>query len=65
MVLSQKAVGSVIIGARLGKSSRLDEHRKPFEVKLSEADLAEIGGVLARSEPIPATAAMSTGGRHS
>ena len=52
-VLSQKAVGGVIIGARLGRSSRLEEHRRPFEIELTRADLDDIAGVLDRSGPIP------------
>ena len=52
-VLDQPAVGAVIIGARLGKSSRLEEHRKPFELELNATDLEEIGAVLAKSGKIP------------
>jgi aryl-alcohol dehydrogenase-like predicted oxidoreductase/enamine deaminase RidA (YjgF/YER057c/UK114 family) len=52
-VLAQKAVGGVIIGARLGRSSRLEEHQKAFGVDLSAADLREINCVLERSQPIP------------
>ena len=47
-------VGSVIVGARIGRSSRLDEHTKPFDMApLSAEDLAAIDTVLQRSSPIP------------
>ena len=52
--LDQRAVGSVIIGARLGRSSRRAEHLKPFAMAaLTAGELAAIEAVLQRSSPIP------------
>ena len=53
-VLDQRGVGGVIVGARLGRSCRLAEHLRPFELGALRADeAAAIEAVLRRSGPIP------------
>jgi enamine deaminase RidA (YjgF/YER057c/UK114 family) len=52
-ILQQPAVGSVIIGARLGASNHIIENKKIFSFKLSENDLNIINNALTIFEPIP------------
>ena len=48
-VLQQPAVGSVIIGARLGISSNIKDNAKIFTFELSQTDLGQIDEILAKS----------------
>lgn len=45
-VLEQEAVGAVIIGARLGVSSNLDDNLRVFEWEMTPQDKADIDAVL-------------------
>jgi len=52
-MLEQQAVASVIIGARLGESSHLEDNAKLFGFALSAEELTEIYEVLAGFDAIP------------
>ena len=52
-MLEAPAVAGVIIGARLGRSSHIDETRRLFEFELGGASVAEIDEALSRLTPIP------------
>ncbi|HEY5691272.1 MAG TPA: aldo/keto reductase [Cyclobacteriaceae bacterium] len=52
-MLEQPAVGSVIIGARLGLSEHVTENQKLFEFSLDENSKAEIKKVIAKLDTIP------------
>jgi aryl-alcohol dehydrogenase-like predicted oxidoreductase/enamine deaminase RidA (YjgF/YER057c/UK114 family) len=51
--LGQKAVGAVIIGARLGESSYLDDAESLFTFDLNPDDSAKIAQVISTLEKIP------------
>ena len=51
--LSQKAVGAVIIGARLGQSAHIDETVSLFDFELSDQQKSKISEVLSHLNPIP------------
>ena len=51
--LDQKAVGAVIIGARLGENSHYTETAKLFEINLDSTHRERIGSVLDQLKPIP------------
>ena len=51
--LSQKAVGAVIIGARLGQSAHIDETLSLFDFELSDQQKSKISEVLSNLDPIP------------
>ena len=51
--LGQKAVGAVIIGARLGENSYLDDAASLFTFELSNDQRERIQGVLSKLEAIP------------
>ena len=52
-ILEQPAVGGVIIGARLGKSTHIEDNLRLFEFSLDEQDKAEIEEALSALNPIP------------
>ncbi|MEM1188576.1 MAG: aldo/keto reductase [Pseudomonadota bacterium] len=52
-ILEQKAVGSVIIGARLGLSEHIDSNRRLLDVALDEDAHRQIREALAAMTPIP------------
>ncbi|MFT4737343.1 MAG: aryl-alcohol dehydrogenase-like predicted oxidoreductase/enamine deaminase RidA [Cyclobacteriaceae bacterium] len=52
-ILDQEAVGGVIVGARLGKSSHIDDTLKIYELKLSQEEHSQIKSLLAKLEPVP------------
>ncbi len=52
-ILEQPAVAGVIIGARLGERSHLDDTRKLFSFELGKESRAEIESALRTLEPIP------------
>lgn len=52
-VLDQKAVGGVIIGARLGLSEHIDETLKLFSFSLDQADRDHLDAALEHLTPIP------------
>lgn len=51
--LEQKAVGAVIVGARLGENAHFEETVKLFDIKLTEKHRAQIKEVLDQLTPIP------------
>ncbi len=51
--LEQPAVGAVIVGARLGQRSHVDETAKLFDVALDAESKAELDEALSRLRPIP------------
>ena len=51
--LGQKAVGAVIVGARLGESAYLSDAASLFSFEISEAQRETISNVLATLSPIP------------
>ncbi|MEQ8304644.1 MAG: aldo/keto reductase [Cyclobacteriaceae bacterium] len=52
-ILSQQAVGGVIIGARLGKSEHVKDNLKLFGFELTDSEKASIQNVLQTLQPIP------------
>ncbi len=52
-ILSQPAVGGVIIGARLGESQHIDQNLNLFGFSLDEDDLMSIDSALSGLTPIP------------
>ncbi len=51
--LEQKAVGAVIVGARLGENAHFEETVKLFDIKLTETHKARIKDALDQLSPIP------------
>lgn len=51
--LGQKAVGAVIIGARLGENAHIADASSLFSFELSPAQRSEIGAAIAELSPIP------------
>ena len=51
-ILDQPGVAGVIVGARLGERSHIDDARRIFALQLTDADRAEIAGALATLRPI-------------
>lgn len=52
-ILQQPAVGGVIIGARLGKSERIQDNLRLFQFSLDRASRSAIDNACARLRPIP------------
>lgn len=52
-MLEQNAVGGIIIGARLGKSNRIQDNLRLLEFELSAADQAQIQSALGALKAIP------------
>ena len=52
-ILDQKAVGGVIVGARLGESEHIADTKRLFELDLDDRDRAEIDAALEALAPIP------------
>ena len=52
-VLDQPAVGAVIVGARLGKSTHLEDTRQVLEIDLTDQDRAELQAAIETLTPIP------------
>lgn len=52
-ILDQPAVGGVIIGARPGKSLRLDDNLRLFQLKLDADSKAALADALAKMQPVP------------
>lgn len=52
-ILEQKAVGGVIIGARLGKSEHISENLRIFSFSLDDADRSHIESAIDTLERIP------------
>jgi enamine deaminase RidA (YjgF/YER057c/UK114 family) len=52
-MLEQDVVGGIIIGARLGKSNRIQDNLRLLEFELSAADQAKIQSVLGELKAIP------------
>ena len=52
-VLDRPAVAAVIVGARLGSRSHLDDNQRVFDLRLDGADQAELDAVLAGLDQIP------------
>lgn len=52
-ILDQPGVAGVIVGARLGERSHIEDTRRIFAFALTEADRAEIEAALATLDPIP------------
>ncbi|NIM99804.1 MAG: aldo/keto reductase [candidate division Zixibacteria bacterium] len=52
-ILEQRMVGGVIIGARLGESEHIQDNLRLFQFSLDDRSLSEIGGALAKLQPIP------------
>jgi aryl-alcohol dehydrogenase-like predicted oxidoreductase/enamine deaminase RidA (YjgF/YER057c/UK114 family) len=52
-MLEQDVVGGIIIGARLGQSSRIADNLRLFDFELTAADEAQIKQALSTLDPIP------------
>ncbi len=52
-ILEQPMVGGIIIGARLGESEHIQDNLRLFQFSLDDRSLSEIGGALAKLQPIP------------
>ena len=52
-VLNNKNVSSVIIGARIGESSHIEDHKNLLEVSLDKDDINKIEGKIKMLKPIP------------
>lgn len=52
-ILEQPAVGGIIIGARLGKRTHIEENLRLFQFALDDDSRSEIEAALAKLEPIP------------
>ena len=52
-ILDEPAVGAVIVGARLGERSHLDDNVRIFSLVLGEEDRKTIGAAAAALSPIP------------
>lgn len=52
-ILSQPAVGAVIIGARLGESEHIAENKKILSLELTQKDKKQIQEILDTTTPLP------------
>lgn len=52
-VLENKHVGALIVGARLGESEHIQDHKKLLDIKLDAEDLILISEAQGKLEPIP------------
>lgn len=52
-ILEQPMVGGIIVGARLGESEHIQDNLRLFQFSLDDRSLSEIGGALAKLQPIP------------
>ena len=58
-VLNNKNVSSVIIGARIGESSHIEDHKNLLEVSLDKDDINKIEGKIKMLKPFLEIAEMN------
>jgi aryl-alcohol dehydrogenase-like predicted oxidoreductase/enamine deaminase RidA (YjgF/YER057c/UK114 family) len=52
-ILDTPGVGGVIVGARLGESEHVGDTLRTFELRLSDADRAELDAAIGQLSPVP------------
>jgi len=52
-ILDEPGVGGVIVGARLGRSERIEDNLRVFDLELSDADRGRLDAAAAALAPIP------------